>query len=332
MNLAFEDKSKMLVQELGLCVADDVTSVEKLTGGVASDIAKISYHNQSVCVKFALSKLKVKEDWFAPAHRGRAEYAWLQMASTVAPGTAPTLHGWSDKYGGFAMEFLGGDDIYLWKKALLDGLPDQGEAADIGRVLGQIHAASTHKFNRIPFKNADDFSDLRLDPYLRFTAKRHPQIAKTLLDLADALYATDLAVVHGDVSPKNIFIRSGKPIILDAECATMGDPSFDIAFCLNHLVLKSIHLPQTRRSLRVAVGELWAAYAPQISWEAANDLEARVVALLPALMLARVDGKSPVEYLSRTSQDHVRIISVQLVQQSNSTISEFLNELEQRDQ
>jgi len=329
VNLEFEQSSRKLMQDLGLCAADEVKSVEKLTGGVASDIGKVSFANRSVCVKFALAKLRVEEEWFAPVHRGKAEYAWLQMAGTLVPNAVPMLFGWSDSCNGFAMEFLEGIDTYLWKNALMKSAPDRGEAAAVGNTLGRIHAASTSGFDTAPFDNADDFESLRIDPYLRFTATRHPNLAETLTSLADALYASNLVVIHGDVSPKNILIRSDQPVILDAECATMGDPSFDLAFCMNHLVLKSIHFPKARRSLLGSIAALWAAYAPHISWESAAKLEARIVALLPALMLARVDGKSPVEYLCAAERDHVRAVSTPLIRQPVFTIDNFLGELEQ---
>lgn len=329
MDLEFEQNSRMLMQDLGLCAADKVRSVERLAGGVASDIGKVSYANRSVCVKFALAKLRVEEDWFAPVHRGKAEYAWLQMAGTLVPDAVPTLYGWSDSCSGFAMEFLEGDDTYLWKSALMNNVLDRGEAASVGNTMGQIHAASTSGFDTAPFDNADDFESLRIDPYLRFTANRHPNLADTLNRLADTLYASNQVVIHGDVSPKNILIRSGQPVILDAECATMGDPSFDLAFCMNHLVLKSIHFPNERRSLLGSVSALWAAYVPHINREPVASLEARIVALLPALMLARIDGKSPVEYLGEAERDHVRAVSTPLIRQPVFTIDDFLSELEQ---
>ena len=90
----------------------------------------------------------------------------------------------------------------------------------------------------------------------------------------------------------------------------MGDPCFDVAFCLNHLVLKAVHRPRHAPLLRASLAALWTAYAPQVSWEAPAALEARVAALLPALMLARVDGKSPVEYLDPAARQRVRDLAI----------------------
>lgn len=307
MSTKLDHLCRALMESLCLCQKDEVTSVRPLTGGVASDIAAVTFNGRTVCAKFALAKLKVAEDWFAPVHRGRAEYAWLQAAAEVEPRCVPALLGWSDRENGFAMEFVSGDDIYLWKDALLQAAPLRGEAAAVATALGRLHAASTAaNFDRAPFDNASDFDQLRLDPYLRFTATRHPDLAQPILTMVDNLLQNSMALVHGDVSPKNILFRNGQPIILDAECATMGDPAFDVAFCLNHLLLKSYHMPAQQAALRAEVAAFWSAYVQHVTWETAAGLEARVAALLPMLMLARVDGKSPVEYLDATARAEVR--------------------------
>jgi aminoglycoside phosphotransferase (APT) family kinase protein len=109
---------------------------------------------------------------------------------------------------------------------------------------------------------------------------------------------TRRALVHGDASPKNILIGPHGPVILDAECAWFGDPAFDVAFLLNHLVLKTALHPQRRLAYRAMSDALVEGYRAHARWEAWDGLEARIAALLPGLMLARVDGKSPVEYLA----------------------------------
>jgi enolase len=258
--VSFEARCARLIVELGL--GAEVLAVAPLTGGVASDIARVDLPDGPVCVKFALPKLKVAADWFAPVHRNRAEYEWLAVAGRVAPCSVPQLLGRSDALNGFVMEFLQGDDVYLWKAALLAGAAPRGEAVLVADVLGRVHARSSEPgFDATAFQNRDDFSALRLEPYLRHTASRHPDLAARLEGLADQLYRASTTLVHGDISPKNIMIRDGVPVILDAECATMGDPVFDVAFCLNHLVLKSIHTPAMAGHNIGAVKDFWRAYA-----------------------------------------------------------------------
>ena len=320
------ERCETLVRELGIADASDVLSVEPLTGGVASDIAKVDLGKRTICVKFALPKLKVAADWQAPVHRNAAEYAWLKVAADLLPQSAVRLFGRSEAQHGFAMEFVSGEDVYLWKTSLLEQKPSKGEAHLVADMIGRIHHKSSQSgFDTTPFQNRDDFHALRIEPYLSATAKVHPDLSPLLNELEDMLYQSNQVLVHGDVSPKNILMRSGGPVLLDAECATMGDASFDPSFCLNHLVLKAIHLPATRERLLKDVVAFWQAYATHITWEPPTTLESRVCRLLPALMLARVDGKSPVEYLNDAEKDIVRAISKSLLKTPADTISEFAN-------
>ena len=133
--------------------------------------------------------------------------------------------------------------------------------------------------------------------------------------------------MHGDVSPKNVLLRGEIPVLLDAECATMGDASFDVAFCLNHLVLKAVHRPDARAALIRSAHTLWNAYVRHVVWESVTGLEARVCALLPALMLARVDGKSPVEYLGDEDRSRVRCTAASLIPTPPSRLIDLLSTL-----
>lgn len=324
------DRCAALIEELGLAQASEVTDVVPLTGGVASDIARVDAGGISYVVKFALSKLKVAAEWHAPVHRNAAEYAWLKVAADVSPEAAVKLYGRSEGDHGFAMEFLAGESVYLWKDALLAEAPVQGEAAEVGDLLGRIHAISAKPdFDTSAFHNRDDFRALRIEPYLTFTAGKHPDVAGQLTTLADMLFDSQQVLAHGDVSPKNILLRPTGPVLLDAECATMGDASFDPSFCLNHLVIKAIHLPASRAALLAEVSAFWAAYRAHVDWETPDDLQQRICQLLPALMLARVDGKSPVEYLSPTTQDILCAVALQLISQPPATLADFVNRLSQ---
>ncbi|NKB62941.1 MAG: phosphotransferase [Gammaproteobacteria bacterium] len=315
MHPTIETRYLNLVEELGLGRREEVSTIIPLTGGVASDIVQVIVGDQRLCLKCALEKLKVDEDWRAPVHRNRAEYAWLEVAAQVIPESTVALFGRSQQSPCFAMEFLEGDDTYLWKTSLLNGTLNVDEAISVGQAIGKIHARSASSaFSTEPFRNRDDFYELRLDPYLKFTASRHPAVAAHLESLVERLYEASSVLTHGDVSPKNIIFRDGSPIILDAECATMGDASFDIAFCMNHLVLKAVHLPAVRSELLNAALEVWGTYVHYVHWESPEQLEAKVCELLPALMLSRIDGKSPVEYLTEENRQVVRELSLKRLQ------------------
>ena len=299
-----ESRACALVVSLGLARADLVGAITPLSGGVSSDIARVDLPGRSICVKFALPKLRVAAEWRAPVRRNAAEYAWLEVAGRLAPGAAPALLGRDAEAGGFAMALV---EAPVWKAALLAGAPAQPVAAAVGTVLGRIHAGSSSRgFDGHRFANADDFHALRIEPYLLHTARAHPDRAGVLEGMAGALYRADRVLIHGDVSPKNILLAPAGPCLLDGECATMGDPAFDPAFCLSHLVLKAVHMPALAGDRLAAARALWRGYAAHVHWEAPEAVEARTARLLPALMLARVDGKSPVEYLTEASRDRVR--------------------------
>jgi Ser/Thr protein kinase RdoA (MazF antagonist) len=165
-------------------------------------------------------------------------------------------------------------------------------------VLARLHGASAHRADLARrFDTLPNFHALRLQPYLLVTAGRHPDIADRLLALALRTASTRLALVHGDVSPKNILIGPQGPVLLDAECAWYGDPAFDVAFCLNHLLLKCLVQPTHSDDLLDAFAAFVTAYFDTARFEPRPVLEARAASLLPALLLARVDGQTPVEYL-----------------------------------
>ena len=134
-------------------------------------------------------------------------------------------------------------------------------------------------------------------------ARRLPPELYRILQTA----ATRRVLVHGDVSPKNILVGPDGPVILDAECAWYGDPAFDLAFCLNHLLLKCLWTPAALGRFLACFDALAAAYLGGVAWEPPGELERRAARLLPGLLLARVDGKSPVEYLTaETDRERVR--------------------------
>ena len=131
-------------------------------------------------------------------------------------------------------------------------------------------------------------------------------------------------LVHGDVSPKNILLGSQGPVLLDAECATWSDPAFDLAFCLNHFLLKCLWTPSTRADFLDCFGVFAASYLAGVDWENPQALEARAARLLPGLFLARVDGKSPVEYITDDAQrKHVRRVASRFLLKPSSQLQDI---------
>ena len=145
-----------------------------------------------------------------------------------------------------------------------------------------------------------------------------------LRELSERTAGTKRALVHGDVSPKNILIGPAGPIFLDAECAWYGDPAFDLAFCLNHLLLKGLWVPVRRKAFLQCYDVLSEAYLDGVDWEPRAAIEMRAATLLPGLLLARVDGKSPVEYLkSDSDKKFVREIAGRFLRAPPATLAEL---------
>lgn len=278
-----------------------------LGGGVSSDIYRVDLAAGPLCVKRALPRLKTAAEWLAPVERNRWEYEWMQVAGKIVPDAVPQLMGRDEESGAFAMEYLDPATHPVWKTQLRDGLIEEATAREVARRLAAIHAATAGDAE-IARRFATDhiFFPIRLEPYLIATAQAHPDIGCALTELAEATAVTRRALVHGDVSPKNILVGPRGPIFLDAECAWYGDPAFDLAFCLNHLLLKCLWRRQWRDRYLACFDALADAYLRAVSWEPQTALESRAAQLLPGLFLARVDGKSPVEYVTEES-DKARV-------------------------
>jgi aminoglycoside phosphotransferase (APT) family kinase protein len=280
---------------------------EALSGGVSSDIWKVTTPARTFCVKRALAKLRVAADWSAPVERNRYEVAWIRIAHGIVPGAVPEILHHDEAEMLCAMSYLDPADHRLWKGELREGRADPLAAAEVGRRLGRIHAATANDPDLAEvFPRHDIFHAIRLEPYLEATAAAHPDLREVLFGLSRRTGETRIAMVHGDISPKNILLGPAGPVFLDAECACIGDPAFDIAFCLNHLLLKCLWNPGAREGFHACFEAMAGAYLEAVQWEPVAAIEARAASLLPGLFLARVDGKSPAEYI-RSDADRNRI-------------------------
>jgi fructosamine-3-kinase len=300
------------LRRLGLLGPGPDPQAEPLTGGVSSDIWRVALADRTICVKRALDKLKVAQDWRAPVERNGFEVAWMDVVGAIVPGAVPRLIAVDPAARLFAMEFLDPVDHKLWKAQLRDGVLEPETAHEVGVRLAHIHAATADRADiAARFRSDTIFHAIRLEPYLEATGRAHPDLAAPIATLVARTAATRRALVHGDVSPKNILAGPRGPVFLDAECAWYGDPAFDLAFCLNHLLLKCVWNRAATGPLLAAFEALKTAY---LDGPASGEIEARTAHLLPALLLARIDGKSPVEYIVRDDdREMVRSVAIPLV-------------------
>lgn len=297
--VAGEAMRRALVR-LGLVRPGERAVLIPLAGGIASDIWRADVAGRSICIKKALHQLKVDVEWRVPVERNLYEWKYYEVAELACPGLTPRLLAQDTDEYLFAMEYLEPAEYPLWKTQLRDGVTDVAFAQAVGMSLARVHSyAAAHRELESEFPSDNIFYASRMESYLEATARVHPDLEGRLYGLIDTVMTTKQSLVHGDVSPKNILNGPRGPVFLDAECAFYGDPSFDLAFCLNHLLLKCLWTPAARNGFIGCFRELASAYLADVDWESPGDIEARTAHLLPGLFLARVDGKSPVEYITR---------------------------------
>lgn len=291
---------------MGLSREGEELVARPLTGGVSSDIWKVTVAGdvaRTYCIKRALAQLKVAENWEAPVERVKAEIDWLRTAHGITPGNILEVVGEDDVEGCFAMEYLPQSDYMSWKQALAAGRVDIGIARSVARAIVAVHRVTAGNGEVAEtFANDSQFMALRPDPYFITAGRKNPDVMDIITGLTTRLMATKSALVHGDLSPKNILVGPKGPYIVDAETAWYGDPAFDLAFCLNHLLLKCVWHPGVASLYLTAYSAFTETYMIGVDWEPHDELEHRAIGLLYAMLLARVDGKSPAEYITTERQ------------------------------
>lgn len=271
--------------------------VNALEGGVSSSVWRVQSGPTAVCVKQSLGQLRVEAEWFASTERLSHEVAWLKFAHKTEPGSVPEVLYFDEKNTVLIMSYLDPSMHSLWKTALIHGETFEGMAEDVARRLSIFHRASANDpLIQCKFEYDEFFNDLRIDPYFGVAAERNPDVAFFLRPLSDGVLNNKVALMHGDVSPKNLFWGPEGAIFLDAECACYGDPAFDVAFLLSHLILKLWNFPQHAALISRDIDTVISVYFAGVTWELASELEVRVAQFLLGLLLARADGKSPIEY------------------------------------
>jgi 5-methylthioribose kinase len=278
-------------------VADTIT---ELGGGVSNTVLLVKSSNSQLVLKQALPQLRVQDEWLADRSRIIREANALEdCAHLLPPGSVPKVLWLDEPNYLLAMSAVEGAP---WKTQLFAGEMRPEIARQVGRLLADLISKTWH-VQQIREKYADQtaFDQLRIDPYYRTIARRHPDLAKHVSRLIADSSARRVSLVHGDFSPKNLIVNGSRVALIDFEVVHYGDPAFDAGFCLNHLALKAIVLPQWRVQLEAAAKAFWSELTGGLS-DDTSWFEPATLQHLGCLMLARVDGKSPVEYLSDDRQ------------------------------
>jgi 5-methylthioribose kinase len=290
----------------GVVDPDAPLAARELGGGISNVVLLVETPGDALVVKQSLPKLRVADDWPFDRQRIVNEHRALRYLEQILPaGSVPGVRFTDDEAYAFGMDVAPPGGV-LWKTALLRGDVDLPTAGRAGALLALVHGRSaTDPEARTTFGDQTVLVQGRVDPYHRTTAERHPEVAELIHAEVDRLLATRRALVLGDYAPKNAFAYPGRVLVLDLEVTHYGDPAFDVAFCLNHLLLKAVHRPQDAARYVAAARAFVEAYAPDAATEAATVRE------LGCLLLARIDGKSPVEYLTgEAERERVRGLAI----------------------
>ena len=297
------------LQERGVIPKDASSTARTLGGGVSNRVIVVEHDEGCLVAKQPLPNLAVGDDWPADVTRVHNETAATRAYSEVVEGT-----GLDARVPGVVFEDTENHVVIIecaperadtWKAELLVGHVDAEIAQAVGTVLGTVHSEAAGDENlRATFASKLPFEQLRLDPYHRTTARRHPDVREEIEAEIERIESTARTLVHGDYSPKNVLVdrgdgtgtenAAGTPWILDFEVAHWGDPAFDAAFMCNHLFIKSVYNHERSSEYVDAALGFWETYDARVPW----DIETETVTELGVLMLARVDGKSPVEYVT----------------------------------
>lgn len=306
------------LHRLGL--AGEAHGVTEITGGVSSIVLSVDIGNEHVVVKQALATLKVRDEWTASRQRAITEGTVLQKIAAVTPEAVPAVLA-TDPDRFVTVMRRAPDSWKPWRQALFGGQIDNAVGARLGSLLASWQQVRVD-FTASGVDPRPAFQELRIDPFYRTVAQRHPDDAELIGQFADQLEARHDCLVHGDFSPKNILVTAdGSPPlwVLDWEVAHNGDPAFDIAFLLCHLLLKSVARPRLFTRIRELAGSFVTAYDQQSMRSARWTY---VFGHVGCLLLARVDGKSPAEYLSDTERAAVRLLGRTLLRHPAATVGE----------
>ncbi len=306
----------------GHIAPDERPAVKNLAGGVSNRTVLVERANGEAWVmKQALEKLRVQVDWFSSPERIRREAAGLRWMQATVPDYAPPLIFEDEAEHLLAMAAVPQPHIN-WKSELLQGVINSAHVAQFGWLLGTIQRlALEHEGTADLFADRSFFETLRLEPYYSYSASQVEQAAPFIHALIEDTRARRLTLVHGDYSPKNVLVYDNRLILLDYEVIHWGDPAFDLGFSLTHFLSKAHALPEHRATFATAARTYWASYWDEVeALPFAAGLEARAVRHTLACLLARVAGRSPLEYLNAEQRSHQQAVVVGLMANPPQTV------------
>jgi len=287
---------KYLLDKKHIQQSDDC-SITYCGGGVSGTVAFVQAGGRDMIVKQALAKLKVAEEWLCDPNRMQIEMKSNEVYHRLAPENVPEVYFYDHDNYIFGRE-AAPEHAVMWKSNLMEGQLDFVVAEKVMRSLVIVHnECSKDKEVAEFFADKTIFHDLRISPYLKFILNKHPQLTEYSQPVINELMDSAITLVHGDYSPKNVMQDGRRVYLMDFEVAHYGHPSFDLGFLSNHLILKSVHKRSFGAAYLSMLNHILDLYFNEMTYMDKSSLEVSYLKLLPLLMIARVDGKSPVEYL-----------------------------------
>lgn len=328
MELDIEQPGALLayLQEHDRLPSGVIPRITALPGGVSSRTMLVEFPDGTGwVVKQALPRLRVATEWLSDPRRIEREGLALRwMPRVLGEGVTPGCVFEDAAHHVLAMTAVPQPRVN-WKTRLLAGEVEEALVLAFATILGRLHSRGRGEEVAAAFEDRAHFDSLRLQPYYRFTAERHPSAREFFGALIEETLATRCCLVHGDYSPKNTLVRGDGLVLLDFEVMHFGDPAFDVGFALAHLFAKARHVPDRRDRFVAAVVVFWQRYLAESGQETTGgEFEARVVRHALACLLARVDGRSPLEYLTEEERSDVRALILGLVAKPPISMTEFI--------
>lgn len=276
--------------------------VELLGGGVSNMVFRVRTAERLFVLKQSRPQLRTKDAWYSDLDRVYREQEVMEMLHPFLPDTVPQVL-FSDRENYvFAMSHAP-EAAKVWKQELLAGNVDLEIGKQAGIVLGRMHEITAREPELIErFADRNVFIQLRVDPFYRRIQERLPDVAAAVEPLIQQLLTRQQALCHGDFSPKNILTHADGFTLVDYETAHLGDPTMDIGFFLSHLILKAVKLAELRAQFVALIDAFWSGYFQEADFSPHDELQARGIQHLAVCLLARIDGTSPVDYLSEAPE------------------------------
>jgi 5-methylthioribose kinase len=312
---------------------DESVAVQELPGGVSNVVLRVcrsSDKSEGFILKQARPQLRVPEAWYCSVERNICELGAMRICQRVLSEQTETAHPrvttprvlFEDRKNYLFAMTAAPHDHTTWKNLLLAGRADLQIAAACGSLLAAIHCGTWNDPQVAQVLGEPRFfDDLRIDPYYRQIARIHSGLAPRIDQLIQSLGQNRYCLVHGDFSPKNLLVSSTGLMLVDFEVGHFGDPAFDLGFFLSHLILKAFYHQPSHEPFLALTDAFWHAYRQKMEDVLSPDedeaLMARAIVNFAACSLARIDGKSKVEYLTDSNRaSAVRSLATRMLEDS----------------